>query len=74
MVIAAGDAPAFGVALQRLLADPALRAGYGRRAYEHTRDMVWSAVGGEYRRIFTRVTRPTTTDAFRSGKCAATRG
>jgi glycosyltransferase involved in cell wall biosynthesis len=74
MVIAAGDATALGVALQRLLADPALRAGYGRRAYEHTRDMVWSAVGGEYRRIFTQVTRPTTTDAFRSGKLAATRG
>jgi glycosyltransferase involved in cell wall biosynthesis len=74
MLIAPGDTPALAAALLRLLGDGALRAAYGRRAYEHTRSMVWSAVGAEYRDVFVRITRPAVPDTFRAGKLAATRG
>ena len=42
-------------ALNVLLADDDARAKVGRSAYEHSRGMVWSAVGTEYRRLFERV-------------------
>ena len=42
-------------ALNRLLRDDDLRAAIGRRAYEHSRPMTWSAIGAEYRRLFARV-------------------
>ncbi len=46
------DSPAaLAAALTKALRDPALRTDIGRRAYEHTRHMVWSAVGGEYQRV-----------------------
>jgi glycosyltransferase involved in cell wall biosynthesis len=37
-----------------LLNDPAARAAMGKRAYEHTRGMVWWEVGRRYRAIFDR--------------------
>ncbi len=37
-----------------LLGDPELRAAIGRRAYQHSRGMVWWEVGAQYRRIFDR--------------------
>lgn len=43
-------------ALNDVLGDDRLRAEIGRRAYQHSRHMVWSAVGAEYRRVFARVT------------------
>ena len=43
-------------ALNKLLADPALRSAIGSRAYAHSRRMVWSAVGAEYRDLFAHVT------------------
>jgi glycosyltransferase involved in cell wall biosynthesis len=43
---------ALAAALNDLLADPALRALIGSRAYAHSRRMIWSAVGGEYRDLF----------------------
>jgi glycosyltransferase involved in cell wall biosynthesis len=52
---------ALAAALSELLGDPQLRATIGRRAYEYSRRMVWSAVGGEYRDLFAQVageTRP----------------
>ena len=55
---------ALGAALNKLLADPALRSAIGSRAYAHSRRMVWSAVGAEYRDLFAQVTgtkRATTT-------------
>jgi glycosyltransferase involved in cell wall biosynthesis len=58
LVVAAGSTEALAEGLVGLLADPGLRRLYGRRAYEHTRPMVWSAVGSEYSRIFTRVAQP----------------
>ena len=47
---------ALSAALNELLADPALRSAIGRRAYAHSRRMVWSAVGAEYRDLFAQVT------------------
>lgn len=42
-------------ALNDLLGDQGLRAETGRRAYRHSRRMVWSAVGIEYGRLFSKV-------------------
>jgi glycosyltransferase involved in cell wall biosynthesis len=42
-------------AIDTLLADDELRRAVGRRAYEHSRQMVWSQVGADYRRVFDRV-------------------
>ena len=46
---------ALSAALKELLADPALRAAIGSRAYAHSRRMIWSAVGAEYRDLFAHV-------------------
>lgn len=43
-------------AINRLLGDQELRAAIGRRAYDHSRPMTWTAIGAEYRRLFARVT------------------
>jgi len=53
---APGSPAAWADALIGLLEDDAHRAAVGRRAHEHTRSMVWSSVGAEYRRLFARVT------------------
>jgi glycosyltransferase involved in cell wall biosynthesis len=45
---------ALAVALNELLADPALRAAIGSRAYAYSRRMIWSAVGREYRDLFSK--------------------
>ena len=42
---------ALAAAVIDALDDADLRAAIGRRAYEHSRSMVWSAVGAEYLRI-----------------------
>jgi glycosyltransferase involved in cell wall biosynthesis len=42
-------------AIVDVLGDDALRDRIGRRAYAHTRKMVWSAVGAEYGRLFSQV-------------------
>jgi glycosyltransferase involved in cell wall biosynthesis len=49
-----GSSEALAEALVELLGDPELRASIGRRAYEHSRGMVWWEVGSQYRRIFDR--------------------
>ena len=52
---------ALGTALTALLSDPVRRAAIGRRAWEHSRGMVWSAVGAAYGRHFALMaTRPAT--------------
>ena len=53
----AGSADALSETLIVLLRDPALRTLLGRRAYEYSRRMVWSEVGGQYRRVFARAAR-----------------
>jgi glycosyltransferase involved in cell wall biosynthesis len=49
---------ALATALNEILADPGLRAAIGRRAYAHSRGMVWSAVGARYRDLFAQVAAP----------------
>jgi len=52
IVVRPGSAPDLAKALNAVLGDPGLRADLGRRAYEYSRGMVWSAVGAEYGRLF----------------------
>ena len=46
---------AWSAALNELLADDERRAEFGRRAYQKSRDMVWSNVAAQYRALFARV-------------------
>jgi glycosyltransferase involved in cell wall biosynthesis len=55
ILIPPDSASALADALVNVLGDPARRAEIGRRAYLHSRSMVWSAVGTEYRRLLGRV-------------------
>jgi glycosyltransferase involved in cell wall biosynthesis len=55
ILVPPASAAGLATALNRLLADPVLRAAMGRRAYAHTRGMIWSAVGAAYRDLFTRL-------------------
>ena len=55
-VLVPGASPALmASALTEVLSDDDLRAALGRRAYEHSRQMVWSDVGAQYRQLFQRV-------------------
>jgi glycosyltransferase involved in cell wall biosynthesis len=57
-LVAPGSPEVIGEAVVRLLGDRKLRDAFGKRAYADTRDVVWSAIGADYGRIFTRVARP----------------
>jgi glycosyltransferase involved in cell wall biosynthesis len=52
VLVPPASADGLATALNQLLADPILRAATGKRAYAHTRSMVWSAVGAQYRTLF----------------------
>jgi glycosyltransferase involved in cell wall biosynthesis len=54
----AASVPGLAAALTEFAVDPALRADYGRRAYAHSRKMVWPQVGAAYRRVFARAAMP----------------
>jgi len=54
-LVAPGSVEALGQALSELALSPAVRAEYGRRAYAFSRGMLWSEVGGAYRRLFNTV-------------------
>lgn len=69
-----GSTAVLAEALGGLLGDPELRALYGRRAYEHTRPMVWPAIRAEYARIFARVARRARRPDSIARDFAATRG
>lgn len=58
MLVAPGAPDLLAEAVIKFLGDRKLRDGYGAKAYEATRDQVWSATGAAYGRIFTRVARP----------------
>ena len=56
--LAMGSPGALAESLVELLRDPELRRALGKRAYDHSRSMVWPQVGSEYRRIFARAACP----------------
>ncbi len=58
LLVPPGSAPDLAAALATVLGDDSLRAALGRRAYAHSRGMVWSSVGAQYRRVLDRVTMP----------------
>lgn len=55
VLVPPGSPTDIAAALTSLLADPALRRAIGARAFAHSRPMVWSAVGRQYRALFARV-------------------
>ena len=57
-LVAPGSTEALAEALIALAQDPAARREHGRRAYAHSRGMLWAEVGAAYRRVFGRVARP----------------
>jgi glycosyltransferase involved in cell wall biosynthesis len=52
MLVAPGSGDGLARAINALLDDPILRAEMGRKAYEYSRGMVWSALGADYGRLF----------------------
>lgn len=56
LLVAPGSPATFAAALGSLVADPALRARIGARAFAYSRRMVWPAVGAQYRDLFAHVT------------------
>lgn len=55
VLVPPASADALAAALVQLIGDPVMRAAIGRRAYAHSRGMVWSAVGARYRTLFDEV-------------------
>jgi glycosyltransferase involved in cell wall biosynthesis len=56
-LVPSGSTALLAEAFIELLSDPKLRTAIGRRAYEHSRGMIWFEVGAEYRRVFARAAR-----------------
>jgi glycosyltransferase involved in cell wall biosynthesis len=54
VLVPPGSPPAFAAALASLIADPAMRARIGGRAFAYSRRMVWPEVGAQYRSLFAR--------------------
>jgi glycosyltransferase involved in cell wall biosynthesis len=54
-LVTPGSAAALAEGVIALLADDELRATMGRRAYDHSRPMVWTEVAAAYARLFERV-------------------
>ncbi|HEY6056500.1 MAG TPA: glycosyltransferase family 4 protein [Candidatus Limnocylindrales bacterium] len=73
-LVPAGSSAALADAFIELLQDQGLRATLGRLAYQHSRGMVWSEVGAEYRRLFARVAGLATPRVGRARELAAVGG
>lgn len=56
VLVPPGSPAGLARALNEVLGDDELRAALGGRAYEHSRRMVWSAVGADYQRVLGRLT------------------
>lgn len=56
ILVSPGSPSALASALNKVLGDHHLRATLGRKAHEYSRQMIWSAVGVQYNRLFARVT------------------
>jgi glycosyltransferase involved in cell wall biosynthesis len=55
VLVPPGSPEALAAALNGLLEDDELRGALGRRAYEHSRRMVWPEVGTDHQRLFARI-------------------
>jgi glycosyltransferase involved in cell wall biosynthesis len=55
ILVEPGSPAALATAVSGVLGDRELRLAIGRRAYDYTRRMVWSAVGAEYQRVLKQV-------------------
>jgi glycosyltransferase involved in cell wall biosynthesis len=55
VLVPPGSPEWLATALVELLQDSGLRSAIGHRAYAQGRRMIWSEVGGAYRRLFARV-------------------
>jgi glycosyltransferase involved in cell wall biosynthesis len=51
VLVEPGSPSLLASALNKVLGDADMRSAIGQRAYDHTRRMVWSAVGAEYQRV-----------------------
>lgn len=71
VLVEPGSPAKLAAALLDLLGDPARRTAIGRRAYAHSRGMVWSAVGAAYRDLFEQVVRDRPQAAFDAELVAA---
>ena len=65
-LVAPESSAALTEAFVDLLGDRGRRLAMGRRAYDYSRDMVWSSVGAEYTRIFARAALPRASPSGRS--------
>jgi len=74
VLVPPGSPAAWADALIGLLENHELRAAVGKRAYEHSRAMVWSSVAGQYRQLFTRVVAGHRIQAVRPLPLMAARG
>jgi glycosyltransferase involved in cell wall biosynthesis len=61
ILVEPGSPKGLSSAIVDLLGDDGLRGRIGRRAYAHTRKMIWSEVGAEYGRLFAMVATTTPT-------------
>jgi glycosyltransferase involved in cell wall biosynthesis len=55
VLVTPGSATALATALNDVLGDPEFRSALGRRAHDHSRQMVWSTVGEKYQHLFAQV-------------------
>ena len=69
-----GSPQGLATAFIDLLRQPDLRNAIGRRAYDHTRSMIWPRVGAQYRQIFARVAEKAAAPADASRKLSAVSG
>jgi glycosyltransferase involved in cell wall biosynthesis len=60
VLVAPGSVAELAQGLNAVLGDPVMRADIGRRAWEHSRGMIWRAVGDQYGRLFANVLTGTT--------------
>jgi glycosyltransferase involved in cell wall biosynthesis len=54
-LVAAASTEALAEGMIELAMDSAIRLEHGRRAYAHSRKMLWPEVGAQYRQVFDRV-------------------
>ena len=74
-LVAAGSTEALADGLIELALSSTRRIEHGRRAYAHSRTMLWPEVGAKYRDVFARVdgARPSSSTCRRAWRCSGCR-